>query len=155
MKRDEISLWKFILRMHQFQLKKRIEKDSLRTIWRKRPVSRCVLLIGSEKYHLPTASRFYSPEEIKEKSCVICCLTHVINGKIIEDEAIYNFGRFLDEDFFLPVKNQELTLIINCCLLAVLRSSALLSPPQAFFCVLCWIQFVLIEIQRVRDGKVF
>ena len=34
---------------------------------------------------------------------VICCLTRVINGKIIEDEAIYNFWRFLVEDFFLPV----------------------------------------------------
>ena len=31
---------------------------------------------------------------------VICCLTHVINGKVIEDEAIYNFWRFLVEDFF-------------------------------------------------------
>ena len=35
---------------------------------------------------------------------VICCLTRVINGKIIEDEAIYNFWRVLVEDFFLPVK---------------------------------------------------
>ena len=34
---------------------------------------------------------------------VICCLTRVINGKIIEDEAIYNFWQFLVEDFFLPV----------------------------------------------------
>ena len=34
---------------------------------------------------------------------VICCLTHVINGKIIEDEAIYNFWRFLVEDFFLSL----------------------------------------------------
>ena len=34
---------------------------------------------------------------------VICCLTRVINGKIIEDETIYNFWRFLVEDFFLPV----------------------------------------------------
>ena len=38
---------------------------------------------------------------------VICCFTRVINGKIIEDEAIYNFSvdfwRFLVEDFFLPV----------------------------------------------------
>ena len=70
---------------------------------KEKAVSRRVLLIGSEKYHLPTASRFYSPEERKEKSCVICCLTRVINGKIIEDAAIYNFWRFLDKDFFLPV----------------------------------------------------
>ena len=45
--------------------------------------------------------------------------------------------------------------MINCCLLEDVRSSALLFPPPAFFCVLRWIQFVLIEIQRVRDGKVF
>ena len=35
---------------------------------------------------------------------VICCFTRVINGKIIEGEAIYNFlvdfWRFLVEDFF-------------------------------------------------------
>ena len=34
---------------------------------------------------------------------VVCCLTCVINGKMIEDGAIYNFWRFLVEDFFLPV----------------------------------------------------
>ena len=34
---------------------------------------------------------------------VICCLTRVINGKIIEDEAIYKFWRFLVEEFFLSV----------------------------------------------------
>ena len=34
---------------------------------------------------------------------VICCLTRVINDRIIEDEEIYNFWRFLVEDFFLPV----------------------------------------------------
>ena len=39
---------------------------------RKRPVSRGVLLTGSEKYHLLTACRFYSPEERKEKSSCLC-----------------------------------------------------------------------------------
>ena len=38
---------------------------------------------------------------------VICCFTRVINVKIIEEEAIYNFSvdfwRFLVEDFFLPI----------------------------------------------------
>ena len=34
---------------------------------------------------------------------VIWCLTRVFNSKIIEDEVIYNFQRFLVEDFFLPV----------------------------------------------------
>ena len=108
-KRDEISLREFIVRRHQFQLKRRIEKSSWRTVWRKRPVSRWVLLTGSEKYHLPTACRFYSPEERKEKSCCLCACyvlfdpRYQINSKIIEDDAIYNFWRFLVEAFFLPV----------------------------------------------------
>ena len=38
---------------------------------------------------------------------------------------------------------------MNSCLLADLRSSALLSLLPAFFRVLRWIQFVLIEIQRL------
>ena len=38
---------------------------------------------------------------------------------------------------------------MNCCLLADLRSLVLLSPLPSFFYVLRWIQFVLIEIQRV------
>ena len=47
----------------------------------------------------------------------------------------------------MPVQNrQELTLMINCCLLADLRSSPLLSPPPAFFCVLRWTKFALIII---------
>ena len=44
---------------------------------------------------------------------VICCLTRVINGKIIEDEAIYNFWRFLVEDFFLPVIKSPRTYFNN------------------------------------------
>ena len=40
-------------------------------------------------------------ERKNHAACVldICCLTRVINGKIIEDEAISNFWRFLVEDF--------------------------------------------------------
>ena len=34
---------------------------------------------------------------------VICCLTRVINGKVVEDEAIYSPQRFLVKDFFLLV----------------------------------------------------
>ena len=34
-KRDEISLREFIVGMHQFQLKRRIEKNGLRTVRRK------------------------------------------------------------------------------------------------------------------------
>ena len=44
-------------------------------------------------------------ERKNDAACVfvICCLTRHINGKIIEDEAIYNFWRFLVEDFFSPL----------------------------------------------------
>ena len=51
---------------------------------------------------------------------VICYLTRVINGKIVEDEAIYDPQRFLVEDFFLLVIkppgtyfNNELLLLAN------------------------------------------
>ena len=53
---------------------------------------------------------------------VICCLTRVINGKIIADEAIYNFWRFLVEDFFLPVIKPPGTYFNNKLLLSC-RSS--------------------------------
>ena len=141
-------------------------------MWRKRPVSRWVLHTGSEKYHLPTACRFYSPEEKKEKIMLPVCLlsavkSHNRTGPIMALAAVWpslstaktkraiTFGDFWLRTSSCRLENrQELTLIINCCLLADLRSSALLAPPPAFFCVLRWIQFVLIEIQRVRDGKV-
>ena len=70
------------------------------------------------------------------------------NGKIIEDEAIYNFWRFLVEDFFLLVIKPPGNYFNNK-LLPSCRSSKF-SSSFPFFCVLCWI-----EIQRVRDGKVF
>ena len=34
----------------------------------------------------------------------ICLLTRVINGKVVEDEAIYNPQQFLVEDFLLVIK---------------------------------------------------
>ena len=40
-------------------------------------------------------------------------LTRVINGNIIEDEAIYNLWRFLVEDFFLPVIKPPGTYLNN------------------------------------------
>ena len=48
-------------------------------------------------------------------ACVLvtCCLTRVINGKMIEDEAIYNFWRFLDEDVFSPVIKPPGTYLNN------------------------------------------
>ena len=92
---------------------------------------------------------------------VICSLTSVVNGKIIEDEAIYNFSvdfwRCLVEDFFLPVIISPGTYFNNK-LLPSCRSSKFSSSFPATSVLLCaphWIQFVLIEIQRVRDGKVF
>ena len=144
-KRVEISLREFIVRRHQFQLQRRIEKkNSQRSVWRKRPVSRWVLLAGSEKHYLPTACRFYSPEERKEKSCCLCAcyllfLTRVINGKIIEDEAIYNFSvdfwRFLVEDF-LPVIKPPGTYVHNK-LLPSCRSSKFSSSFPATSVLLC------------------
>ena len=93
---DKISVREFIVRRHQFQLKRRIEKS-------KEPYNKGKglsadfyrgLLAGFEKYHLPTACRFCAPEERKENhaACVlvICRLTRDINGKIVEDEVIYN-----------------------------------------------------------------
>ena len=94
---------------------------------------------------------FYSAEERKEKSCclcaqVICCLTHVINNKIIEDKEI----------FLLPFIKPPGTYFNNK-LLPSCRSLKFSSsfPTTTILCVLRWIQFVLIEIQRVCDGKVF
>ena len=67
-KRDEISLREFIVRRHQFQLKRRIEKKQLK----EKACQQMSFLTGSEKYHLPTACPFYSLEERKEKSCCLC-----------------------------------------------------------------------------------
>ena len=71
-KRDEISLREFIVKRHQFQLKRRIEKEQLKNRMKEKACQQMSLLTGSEKYHLPTACRFYSPEERKEKSCCLC-----------------------------------------------------------------------------------
>ena len=83
---------------------------------------------------------------------VIC----IINGKIIEDEAIYNFWRFLVEDFFLPVIKLPGTYF-NDKLLPSCRSSKFSSSFPATNLLLCarLDPIVLIEIQRVRDGKGF
>ena len=67
---------------------------------------------------------------------VICCLTRVINGKIIEDEAIYNFWRFLVEDFFLPVIKPPGTYFNNK-LLPSCRSSKFSSSFPATSVLLC------------------
>ena len=59
-----------------------------------------------------------------------------------------NPQRFLVEDFFLLVIKPPWTYFNNE-LLHSCRSSKFSSLLPAFFCVLRWIQFVLLEIQRV------
>ena len=63
---------------------------------------------------------------------VIC----IINGKIIEDEAIYNFWPFLVEDFFLPVIKPPGTNFNNK-LLPSCRSSKFSSSCPAISVLLC------------------
>ena len=60
------------------------------------------LLTGSERVSSPNGLSVLLTRRGKGKT-MLRCLTLVINCKIIEDEAIYNFWRFLVEDFFLPV----------------------------------------------------
>ena len=63
--------------------------------------------------------------------------TRVINGKIIEDEAIYNFSvdfwRLLVEDFFLPVIKPPGTYFNNkllpSCRSSFVATSVLLCAP--------------------------
>ena len=98
---------------------------------------------------------------------VICCLTRVINGKIIEDEAIYNFWRFLVEDFFLPVIKPPGTYFNNK-LLPSCRSSKFSSSFPATSVLLCapldpirpdrnsksaWRQSVLIFLRQTLHWK--
>ena len=95
----EIPLREFIVRRHQFQLQRRIEGKGLSAdefYW--------LVLKSIISQRLVGFTR-QKKERKNHAACVlvICCLTRVINGKIIEDEAIYNFWRFLVEDFFLPV----------------------------------------------------
>ena len=112
MKRVEISLQEFIVRRHQFQLQRRIQKKAVKEPYEGKGLS------ADEFYWLVLKSIIsqrlvgftrQKKERKNHAACVlvICCLTRVINGKIIEDEAIYNFSvdfwRFLVEDLFLPV----------------------------------------------------
>ena len=85
-------------------------------------------------------------ERKNDAACVlvICCLTRLINSKIIEDEAIYNFWRFLVEDFFSPLMKQPGTYFNNK-LLPSCRSSKFSASFPSTSVLLCgrWIQFVL------------
>ena len=149
----EIPLREFIVRRHQFQLQRRIEGKGLSAdefYW--------LVLKSIISQRLVGFTR-QKKERKNHAACVlvICCLTRVINGKIIEDEAIYNFWRFLVEDFFLPVIKPPGTYFNNKLLPSCrsLKFSSSFPATSVLQCVLRWIQFVLIEIQRVCDGKVF
>ena len=67
---------------------------------------------------------------------VICCLTRIINSKIIEDKAIYNFWQFLVEDFFLQVIKLPGTYF-NDKLLLSCRSSKFISSFPTTRILLC------------------
>ena len=98
---------------------------------------------------------------------VICCLTRVINGKIIEDEAMYNFCLLLVEDFFLPVMKPPGTYFNNK-LFPSCRSSKFSSSFPATSVLLCapldpirpdrysksaWLQSVLIFLRQTLHWK--
>ena len=168
-KRDEISLREFV-RRHKFQLKRRIEKAV------KEPEGK--ILSADEFYWLVLKSIIsqllvgftrQKKERKNHAACVlvICCLTRVINGKIIEDEAIYNFWRFLVEDFFLPVIKPPGTYFNNK-LLPSCRSSKFSSSFPATRILLCapldpvrpdrnsksaWRQSVLIFLRQTLHWK--
>ena len=139
-KRVEISLREFIVRRHQFQLQRRIEKSSQRTVWRKRPVSRWLywLVLKSIISQRLVGFTRQKKETKNPATCVlvICCLTRVINGKMIEDEVIYNFWRSSLEDFFLPVIKPPGTYFNNK-LLPSCRSSKFSSSFPATSVLLC------------------
>ena len=86
---------------------------------------------------------------------VICCFTRVINGKIIEDKAIYNFSdfsvdfwRFLVEDFFLPVikppgtyfnnKNKSRKTVRGIRLEYMHRGQTYLTASHSQLCYFCY-----------------
>ena len=93
-KRVEISLREFIIRRHQFQLQRPVSRGEFYWLVLKSIISQ--QLVGFTRRNKETKTR-------AAWALVICCFTRVINGKIIEDEAINNFWRFSVEDFFLPV----------------------------------------------------
>ena len=103
---------------------------------------------------------------------VIWCLTRVINGKIIEDEAIYNFSvdfwGFLVEDFFLPVVKPPGTYFNNKLMPSCRSKSKFSSSIPATNILLCapldpvrpdrnsksaWRQSVLIFLRQTLHWK--
>ena len=171
-KRHETCLREFIVRRHKkFQLERIIEK-AVKEPYEGKGLS------ADEFYWLVLKSIIsqrlvgftrQKKERKNHAACVlvICCLTRVINGKIIEDEAIYNFWRFLVEDFFLPVIKPPGTYFNNK-LLPSCRSSKFSSSFPATSVLLCapldpirpdrnsksaWRQSVLIFLRQTLHWK--
>ena len=80
------------------------------------------------KVSSPNGLSVLLPRRKKGKIMLLVCLLSAVwpalstAGKIIEDEAIYNFWRFLAEDFFLPVIKQPWQLVIHSCVIFVIFS---------------------------------
>ena len=99
---------------------------------------------------IPTVCRFYSLEERKEKSFSQCARYLLIDPRYQQQGS---WRRTLS-DFWLRTSSCWLYIkppstYFNNELLHSCRSSTLSSLLPAFFCVLRWIQFVLLKIQRV------
>ena len=135
MKRVEISLGEFIVRRHQFQLQRRIQKAV------KEPYEGKGL--SADEFYSLVLKSIISQRLVgftRQKN-VICCLTRVINGKIIEDEAICNFSvdfwGFLVGDFFLPVVKPPGTYFNNKLMPSCRSKSKFSSSIPATNILLC------------------
>ena len=176
MKRVEISLGEFIVRRHQFQLQRRIQK-AVKEPYEGKGLS------ADEFYWLVLKSIIsqrlvgftrQKKETKNHAACVlvICCLTRVINGKIIEDEAICNFSvdfwGFLVGDFFLPVVKPPGTYFNNKLMPSCRSKSKFSSSIPATNILLCapldpvrpdrnsksaWRQSVLISLRQTLHWK--
>ena len=157
-KRVEISLREFIIRRHQFQLQRPVSRDEFYWLVLKSIISQQLVGFTRRKKETKTRAAW---------ALVICCFTRIINGKIIEDEAINNFWRFSVEDFFLPVIKPPGTYFNNK-LLPSCRSSKFSSSFPATSVLLCapldpirpdrnsksaWRQSVLIFLRQTFHWK--
>ena len=84
----------------------------------------------------PPSEKMGGGTSVHRLAACALCLTRVINGKIIEDEVIYNFWQFLVEDFFLPVIKPPGTYFNNT-LLPSCRSCKFSSSFPATSVLLC------------------
>ena len=156
-RRDEISLREFIVRRHRHE--RRIEKGSKEPYEGKD-------LSADEFYWLVLKSIIsqrlvgfilQKKERKNYAACVlvICCLTRVINRKIMEDEAIFNFWRFLVDDFFLLVIKPP-GIYFHIKLLPCCRSSKFSSSFPATSVLLCApLDLIRLDRNSKSDGKVF